>query len=112
MVAVPARPWVERISATPLIAFGMPVIRTVPETSPCVSPICSRVSALKGNATTRLPKFIRSSVASIEALFSPVRGTTSENCAPPPVACAKRPSVTRISAAVDEMFAVSDPRSR
>ena len=106
------RPCVERMSATPLIAFGIPVIRIVPDTSPCVSPICSRVSELKGNATTRLPRFMRSRVASIEALFSPARGTTSENCAPPPLAWANRPSLTRVSVVVDERFAVSEPRSR
>src|SRR5213083_2287897 len=39
----------------------MPLIRTVPETSPCVSPILSRVCWLTGNAATRFPRFIFSS---------------------------------------------------
>ena len=106
------RPCDERMSATPVIASGIPLIFTVPETSPWVSPSCSRVCGAKGSAAIKLPRFIRSRVASIEALFSPVRGTTSENCAPPPVVCASRPSVTRVSVAFDEMFAVSDPSSR
>ena len=104
-------PGPKRKSAFPLMAPGIPLIRTLPETSDWVSPMASRVCLFSGNAPSIAAPFARSRVASIDALLVPARGATTVNCTPPPLACSNRPLLMRNSSGVDARLAFNDPRS-
>jgi len=107
-----SRPGPKRNSALPLIALGMPLICTWPETSAWVSPNCSRVALLIGRTAIKAEALTLSRVAVTVMLSLPVRGAFTVNCIPPPSFSVSRPSSMRISFAFIAMVATRCARMR